>query len=61
MLLIKCDFLSFSYLLLCHKFLEGKLDPIETLKLMEMVTQEEPERMDQGFTAYSECSNSGIA
>jgi hypothetical protein len=41
------------------KFLNGKLDPVETLKLMELVTQETPERMDKGFTAYTECSNIG--
>jgi predicted lipase len=39
--------------------MNGKLDPVETLKLMEMVTQEIPECMDRGFTAYSECSNIG--
>jgi hypothetical protein len=35
------------------------LDPLETLKLIELATQEEPARMDRGFTAYSECSNIG--
>jgi hypothetical protein len=41
------------------QFLDGKLDPIETLKLMEIVTQNEPERMEKGFSAYSDCSNTG--
>jgi hypothetical protein len=35
------------------------LDPIETLKLMEKVTQETPDKMEQGFSAYSDCSNPG--
>jgi hypothetical protein len=41
------------------QFAGGKLEPIETLKLMEKVTQETPEKMERGFRAYSDCSSSG--
>jgi hypothetical protein len=41
------------------QFFDGKLSPVETLKLIEMVSQEEAARMERGFNTYIECSKIG--
>jgi hypothetical protein len=36
---------------------DGKLAVGDTLRLMELATQDTPEQMEQGFTSFSQCSS----
>ncbi|XP_059482888.1 uncharacterized protein LOC132201040 [Neocloeon triangulifer] len=38
-------------------FVNGQLDPGDTLRLLELATQEEPEEMEKGFNGYVQCSS----
>ncbi|XP_059479104.1 uncharacterized protein LOC132198857 [Neocloeon triangulifer] len=38
-------------------FFDGKIDPIQMLRLMEIATQDTPSAMDQGLNGYVQCSS----